>query len=242
MGFATPLENRDILNESMIQFPEKTWKRALGLSGVALLGMVVGALLLASILAGDIYDYQDSIDGVHLPQVDAIAVLAGGKGRISAAADLWYRYWEMAHRPATPGFAPPEKIPVLYVSGMGHQANWGVFARQIRRGVLEVIGPENVVLEHESANTEENAVWLVKYAKQSGWKKVVLITSSYHMKRSRLVLEKVLRSTATPLEIETLSIFQDPFEPGEWRSSLSGYRITLFEYLKGVYYKYMWQP
>ena len=218
------------------------YRRALLLVGVASLGMVVGALLLASILAGDIYDYQDTVDGVHLPQVDAISVLAGGKGRISVAGDLWYRYWEMAHRPPVAGVVRPEKVPVLYVSGMGHQANWNVFARQIRRGVLEVIHPDDVILERESANTEENAEWLAKYAKREQWKRVLLITSSYHMKRSRQVLEKVLRATNTPLEIETLSIFQDPFEPAEWRSSLNGYRITLFEYLKGVYYKYFWTP
>ena len=66
----------------------KTWNRMLVLFAVASLGMVVGALLLASILAGEIYDYQDTVDGVHLPKVDAIVVLAGGKGRISAAGDL----------------------------------------------------------------------------------------------------------------------------------------------------------
>src|ERR1700756_931062 len=133
------------------QLPGKTgtWKRALLLFGVAGLGMVVGALLLASILAGEIYDYQDTVDGVHLPKIDAIVVLAGGKGRISAAGDLWYRYWETAHRPPVPGVVPPEKIPVLYVSGMGHQANWNVFARQMRRGVMEVIHPDDVILERE---------------------------------------------------------------------------------------------
>jgi uncharacterized SAM-binding protein YcdF (DUF218 family) len=222
--------------------PISHYRRALLLVSVATLGMVAGALLLASILAGDIYDYQDTVDGVHLPPVDAIVVLAGGKGRISTAGDLWYRYWEQAHRPPVRGEAPPPKVPTFYVSGMGHQANWNVFARQIRRGVLEVIHPDDVILERESANTEENAEWLIKNVRLQQWKRIMLVTSSYHMKRSRQVLEKMLRATNTPLEIETLSIFQDPFEAAEWRSSLSGYRITMFEYLKGIYYKYFWAP
>jgi uncharacterized SAM-binding protein YcdF (DUF218 family) len=221
------------------EFPEKTWKRALVLLGVAAFGMVVGALLLASIMAGDIYDYQDSFDGVHLPKVDAIVVLAGGKGRISAGADLWYRYWENAHRPVV---SEPSQMPVLYVSGMGHQANWTVFARQLRRGVLEVIHPENVVIENESTNTEENAIWLANYAKKAHWSRVILMTSSYHMKRSLMVMEKVTRSQALPLQVESISIYQDPFEPGEWRTGINGYRVTLLEYIKGIYYKYFWNP
>jgi uncharacterized SAM-binding protein YcdF (DUF218 family) len=220
-------------------FPEKTWKRALVLSGVALFGMFVGALLLASIMAGDIYDYQDSFDGVHLPKVDAIVVLAGGKGRISAGADLWYRYWENSHRTEE---GAPTPIPLLYVSGMGHQANWTVFARQLRRGVLEVIRPENVVIENESTNTEENAIWLAHYAEKAKWSRVILMTSSYHMKRALMVLGKVTRAEGLPLGIETVSIYQDPFEPGEWRTGLNGYRVTLLEYIKGIYYKYFWNP
>ena len=39
---------------------------------------VAGLLVLPLLLAGEIYDYQDTVDGVRLPSVDAIVVLAGG--------------------------------------------------------------------------------------------------------------------------------------------------------------------
>ena len=236
-----PFERTGITQEKS----KELWiKRAVILLVVALIGMMLGALLLASVMAGEIYDYQDTVDGVHLPKVDAIVVLAGGRGRISAAGDLWYRYWDDAHRPQTPGDPPRDflKAPYLYVSGMGHQADWAVFARQIRRGVLQVIRPENVILEHESANTEENAIWLARYARNQGWSRILLMTSSYHMKRSRLVIQKVLYSMGIQLQIETLSVYQDPFEAGEWRSGVNSFRVTLFEYLKGIYYQYFWSP
>jgi uncharacterized SAM-binding protein YcdF (DUF218 family) len=214
-----------------VRFPG--WKKVLLLPMVAITGMVVGALLLASVMAGEIYEYQDTVDGVHLPQVDAIVVLAGGRGRISTAGDLWNRYREQF---------PKDQVPVLYVSGMGHQSSWSSFARQLRRGVLEVIRPENVVLETESMNTEENARWLVRTVKQRGWKKILLTTSSYHMKRARMMLDETFRSLGTPVAIETLSIYQDPFEQAEWRSSFIGFRVTLIEYIKLIYYKHFWVP
>jgi uncharacterized SAM-binding protein YcdF (DUF218 family) len=216
---------------SVVRFPG--WKKVLLLPVVAIVGMVIGALLFASVMAGEIYEFQDTVDGVHLPQVDAIVVLAGGRGRISNAGDLWNRYREQF---------PRDQVPVLYVSGMGHQSSWSSFARQLRRGVLEVIRPENVVLETESMNTEENARWLVRTVRQRGWKKILLTTSSYHMKRARMMLDETFRSLGTPVAIETLSIYQDPFEQAEWRSSFIGFRVTLIEYLKLIYYKHFWVP
>src|SRR3954468_24192617 len=67
--------------------------------GSLLLGMALGILSLAFVLAGDIYEYQDTVDGVHLPPVDAVICLAGGRGRIQAAGDIWYRYWELTQEP-----------------------------------------------------------------------------------------------------------------------------------------------
>ena len=208
------------------------------LSGLGL-GVTLGALLLAYVLAGDIYDYQDSVDGAKLPDVDAVVCLAGGRGRISAAGDIWYRYWE------TIDFDQPGKAPlppVLYISGMGPKSTWAVFAKQLRRGVLNVIRPENVVLETESGNTEANAVWLARYAREHGWKKILLMTSPYHMKRARIIFAQILHKEGVQLGVETLSVFQDPFEPGEWRDSTHAIRVTMLEYLKWLYYKNFWKP
>jgi uncharacterized SAM-binding protein YcdF (DUF218 family) len=212
-------------------FPD--WQKVVILPIVALVGMFVGALLFATVMSGEIYEYQDSMDGIHLPQVDAIVVLAGGRGRISSAGDIWARYREQY---------PERRPPVLYVSGMGHQSSWTSFTRQLRRGVVDLIRPEQVILETESSNTEENARWLMRTVKQRGWHHILLTTSSYHMKRARMVVDRIFRSAGVPLTVETLSIFQDPFEPGEWRSSVIGVRVTVTEYLKLVYYKYFWKP
>ncbi len=210
-------------------------RRILRIGLPMVVGVVLGILVVALFLAGEIYDYQDTVDGAHLPEVDAIVCLAGGRGRIAAAGDLWYRYWELSQAP------PFRKPPVFYISGVGHQSRWGVLARQVRRGVFAVLRPSDVILEKESTNTEENAKWLSKFAEQYQWRRILLLTSSYHMRRARLIFERALTALGTPVQIETLSIYQEPYEPGEWRSDLHGIRITLSEYMKWIYYRTFWR-
>ncbi|MEK6706690.1 MAG: YdcF family protein [Bdellovibrionota bacterium] len=209
--------------------------------------MFIGILAVATyFLAGEIYEYQDSVDGAWLPSVEAIVCLAGGRGRIAGAGDIWYRYWELG-RMIEPGFSTdynpvPIRPPMLFLSGMGQKANWSVFLKQLRKGVREVIKPQDVLIENASFNTEDNARWLLKYAEDHKWERILLVTSAYHMKRSRYILEQVFAKSGKEIKIETFSIYQEPFEPGEWVSSPHGIRVTLVEYLKWVYYKNFWKP
>src|SRR4051812_38525332 len=99
-----------------------------------LLGICIGALALPYILAGEIYEYQDTFDGAHLPPVDAIVCLAGGRGRIAGAGDLWYQYWDAAHQVRTGEMPPIHPVPVLYFSGVGPQLNWTSFLKRLRSG------------------------------------------------------------------------------------------------------------
>ena len=204
--------------------------------GFLFLGILIGALILPLILAGEIYEYQDSVDGVHLPPVDAIVCLAGGRGRISAAGDLWYRYWELDHMQS-----PPANPPVLYLSGVGPQSTWNVLIRQLRSGIRQVIRPENVILEAESQNTETNALWLARIAEKRGWTRILLVTSTYHMRRAAFIFDQIFKAKGRPIQIQTLSAIQDPFEAAEWRSNLHGMHVTVIEYFKWVYYKYFWK-
>jgi hypothetical protein len=192
-------------------------------------------LSVALALAGEIYDYTDSVDGVNLPAVDAVVCLAGGRGRIASAGDVWYRYWELAHSPQVGAVARP-RVPVLFLSGMGERASLQTVRALVRPGVVPALSPSQVIVETESTNTVENARHFARYARERGWKRVLLITSRYHMRRSRLIFEQVL-SRGLPDQIETLSVYQEPFEPGEWREDWHGIRVTLTEYFKWLYYR-----
>lgn len=215
------------------------WRSAGLVVGVLMASALAGGSLALYLLAGNLYDYQDTVDGTHLPSVDAIVCLAGGRGRIAAAGDLWVRYWERAQAPLV---GEPRRVPVLYISGMGPQSTRASFEAQLRRGVSELLKPEQVVLERESSNTEANAIWLARYARQAGWSRVLLVTSPYHMRRAQMIFGRTLLAERMPVEVETLSIFQEPFEPGEWAGSLHGIRVTMLEYLKWTYYRAFWRP
>lgn len=214
------------------------FRKVLGFLGVLGLGLSLGAALLAFLLAGEIYEYQDTVDGSHLPEVDAIVCLAGGRGRITTAGDIWFRYWEQVNAQNS----SYKKVPILYFSGMGRQANWVRISQQLRRGILQSIRETDTVIETESFNTDANARWLARYAEKHHWKRVLLLTSNYHMKRARFIFEKVLEKLDDPPVIETLSVFQEPFSPEEWRTDMNGIHVTIQEYLKWIYYKTVWHP
>ena len=200
------------------------------------LGLLTGVLLFAFFKAGTIYEYTDTLDGAKLPATDAIVVLAGGRGRIAAAGDFWFRYFEREESGAI------EAAPFLYISGMGPNSNWATLEHSIRPGILKSMKPSNVVLETESRNTEENAVWIVKNARLRGWKRIVLMTSPYHMRRSRYIFAKVLAENELKLEVDALTIYQEAFSQEEWRDSLNAIRVTMYEYLKWLYYTTFWKP
>lgn len=206
----------------------------------SLAGAIAGvlAMVLVYLLAGEIYNYRDTVDLQRLPAVDAIVCLGGGKGRLAAAGDLWYRYWQQSQLPDS----LVKSAPVLYLSGMGPQTNWAILSRQLRPAVLQKIRPDSVVIEKESSNTDRNARWLAKYAQQQHWKKVLLLTSSYHMRRAKFIFSKVLTRGSDPVGLETLSFAQEPFTPTEWRSGPNAIRVTLMEYLKWIYYNSFWRP
>ena len=201
--------------------------------------LIFCSLLLSYFVAGEIYHYKDTVqfNQTHLPPVDAIVVLGGGKGRITTGGDLWLRYKEQALR----ADATEKKVPVLYLSGMGRQARWTFLSKQLRREVQQTIQPQDILLERESFNTDTNARWLIKYATERHWKRILLLTSSYHMKRASYIFRQVMNTVQPPLELETYSIAQEPFTAEDWRNDPYAIRVTLIEYFKWIYYNNVWR-
>lgn len=191
-------------------------------------GILLGFFLLAYAAGWVIYDYQDTVDlEEDLPEVDVIVCLAGGRGRISAASELWYRYRQQAGEQGA--------YPVLFVSGMGKGAKWDIFSKQVDSKILALLREEDVILENLSSNTLENAEVFATAARQEDWTKVLLVTATYHMRRAVYLFNKSLNDPE--ITIETLSVYQSPFSANEWKKSFNGIRVTLFEFIKWVFYR-----
>lgn len=112
-------------------------------------------------------------DEQSLPTADAIVVLGGGislpaygssHAELHAAADrAWAgaRLWKAG------------KAPVVVISGVGSDEQDAELVRDL--------GVTNIVCEGESRNTHENAM---KCAEVLGARRVLLVTSAWHMKRA----------------------------------------------------------
>jgi uncharacterized SAM-binding protein YcdF (DUF218 family) len=190
-----------------------------------ILGLGLGVFGVAYFAAGTVYDYTDSQELKASPQIDAIVCLAGGRGRIRAAGDLWYEYYRRS----------PERPPVLYVSGMGRDSTLNVLSQHIQESIYKVMKPSDIVMENGSTNTRENAEWLRAHLSPRKWNRFVLVTSTYHMKRARFIFEKVL--DGLNVEMRTYSHIQSPYTHKEWKTSILGIQVTVEEYLKGLYYQ-----
>lgn len=87
------------------------------------------------------------------------------------------------------------KIPKkIYISGgtplQDQESESSVYAKEL---VALGVNFEDIVMEEESRNTNENALFIAKELRDKGIKKIALVTSASHMKRSMLVFKKNLQ-------------------------------------------------
>lgn len=200
---------------------------------IGLISATVSALLCTFLFlwlaAGEIYNYSDSYRPEDALEIDVVLCPAGGKGRIAAAAKIWSEI--KAQREAK-----NLSVPVFFLSGMGSHANYQTLNDQnIPVELLNELKQSQVYFEDVSENTFENAKIFSSYARQHQWKKVLLVTSSYHMRRTQYVFNKALENDVL---LKTFSVEAPYFDRDHWRHELYSLRVTWIEYLKWLYYHY----
>ena len=191
-------------------------------------GILVTTLIFLWFAAGEIYDYEDNFDlGRDGQSTDVVLVLAGGKRRIPFAVDLWGKLRTLH---------PPGAEPVLFLSGVGPSAGPETLIEQgIPKEIVAGLTKQNVVYENVSENTFENAQLFASFVRQQKWKRVVLVTTGYHMRRAQFILRKLLDSTT---EIRTFTVDAQHFDRNEWHRDAYAVRVSLIEYIKWLYYRY----
>jgi len=163
----------------------------------------------------------------QLTHADVIVVLGGGVYKRSGELGI-FALERVVHavKLYNQGMAPK----ILFSGGAlpGREAETLVMARMARD--LKV--PEDaIVLESNSQTTYTNAIESAAIIKKNGWKKVLLVTSAYHMRRSKLAFErqavKVYPAPA-PLRIEV--------DTAPYPRLLLSY-LNWYEYAGLAYYK-----
>lgn len=149
-------------------------------------------------------------------KADGLIVLAGDYAgyRIQAGAEL-----------VAEGYAP-----IALVSGN----NWyyGLWESEIAIDFAVRHGQPRELLEpfrHQATSTEEELQLLFAEALRRGWKRVILVTSNFHTRRTGVLVHRL-----RPAELE-VQIFAAPdryFQPEQWWWHRESRKILFFEWTK----------
>lgn len=173
----------------------------------ALLSLFMLTLLIVTALFVD-FTYKTFSARPSQVQVDAIVVLAGGKGRIDEGVRLFREgrgTWLFLV-----GVDPTVRKTDLYRPKSGDPPS------------------DNVILEKMSRNTLENAIYGRDVLVEHKVRSVLLITSRYHLKRSAILFRNAL-----PPEV---SLYSHPVDSSnvkeEWWNHLGTFRLLFSEFYK----------
>ncbi|MCL6561055.1 MAG: YdcF family protein [Firmicutes bacterium] len=146
-------------------------------------------------------------------KVDVLIVLAGDSERDLYAAEL-YRL----------GLAPK-----IIMSGCGPTAR-----QMADRAVKAGVRAQDIIMEEKSESTYENAVYSRDIVLTRNFKSAIVVTSPYHMRRTRLVFGRVFRNTGVRLLY--CSTRDSEFNTDGQCKSETDRQIVRREYLKLIYY------
>jgi len=79
---------------------------------------------------------------------------------------------------------------------------------------------------HRATNTREEGQALAKFLSDRGWKRIIVITSNYHTRRARYILERVLPAGTT---LRVLPANDVNYDPNSWWSTRRGTKIFFHE-------------
>lgn len=194
-------------------------------------GAIVLAVLIFSTLyrlLGDaIFDYPSNPALKNISPETIIVCLAGGKGRIDAAYELFLQ-----------GFGAE-----LWIIGAGPKIHAYDLEKSLPNNLSEKLNParlQKIYVENVSKNTIENAYAISQLLKDKMQvKEILLITSSYHMKRSLLILRASL-----PKEIQIIpySPPKEIIQKDDWFKTWIGIELTGREIVKYAYAKSLLLP
>lgn len=93
---------------------------------------------------------------------------------------------------------------------------------------------ENILIDDKAATTHENAEFTKDIIEESNFKSIIVVTSEYHSRRSKLAMKKVLENTLVDgkkVEVMVAHSTEEKFTT-KWWTSGNSILIVISEYLK----------
>jgi uncharacterized SAM-binding protein YcdF (DUF218 family) len=124
----------------------------------------------------------------------------------------------------------------LYVAGLAPQVVASGRLLRPYAGIAELMErdlesrgvPATAIVKfpHKAANTREEAEALTGLVTSHGWKRVLVVTSNYHARRTRFIFERVFRSGIT---VHVSAAHDSDFDPSRWWETRLGTKLFFNE-------------
>jgi uncharacterized SAM-binding protein YcdF (DUF218 family) len=108
----------------------------------------------------------------------------------------------------------------------------------MKRDLVEHGVPESAIVPftHKADDTREEAAAVSEFVRSHGWKKILLVTSNYHTRRSQYIYEHVLPSSD---QLLTVAAPDSDYDPNYWWRTRTGVKIFFHEL--GGYLVALWE-
>ena len=167
-----------------------------------------------------------------LVKADAIAVLSGnGAVRGARAAELYHQGWAPKILVSKEGF-PYREMEWKRYGVVVPQTDTATVA------VLRYLGvPDSAmsVVDGYNESTAQEAGRYLQHAQTHGMKRLILVTSNFHTRRSRLTLRRVFRGSNIDVRVEAAAA-ERAFNPVDWWTRRLDSKVLFLEYQKLIYY------
>ncbi len=148
---------------------------------------------------------------------DVLAVLTGAQGRIRESLLLFKS--GAAKELFISGVEPDASVDeILRASGLDNYP-------------LQLKG--HIFLDKISKTTEQNAREIVRFVADNQIRSILLVTSSYHLPRSKKLLESEFKKARlSQIRVQTFSVESTNFESHNWWTKTTGWFLMFSEYIK----------
>ena len=85
-----------------------------------------------------------------------------------------------------------------------------------------------VRLTHRATDTREEAVAIAQLLSSRGWKRVILVTSNYHTRRSRYICERIFPAGTV---LRVVAARDSEYNPEQWWLSRQGMKLFFHEFV-----------